>query len=54
MGLLQALRGQNWQQANAALVDLDGLEAILDNVRDRRARLMPSGGGGNGEITSVK
>jgi molecular chaperone HscB len=39
LGLMQALRGQNWQQANATLVELDGIETILATVRDRRTRL---------------
>ena len=41
LGLMQALRGQDWQQANAALVELAGLEAILTQVRERRAQLAP-------------
>ena len=41
MGLLQALRGQNWQQANIALTELDGLEGIMGDVRAIRERLMP-------------
>ncbi|MDX2028003.1 MAG: molecular chaperone DnaJ [Alphaproteobacteria bacterium] len=41
MGLMQALRGQNWQQANTTLVELDGLEVILGDVRTRRAELTP-------------
>ena len=53
MGLLQALRGQNWQQASAALVELDGLEVILNNVHARRAGLMPTGQD-NHEITRLK
>ncbi len=53
MGLLQALRGQNWQQANATLVELDGLEAILSSVRTRRAQLMPDNAGGD-DLASVK
>jgi len=39
MGLMQALRGQNWQLANTALIELDGLESILGDVRSVRARL---------------
>lgn len=39
MGLMQALRGQNWQLANEALIELDGLESILGDVRSVRARL---------------
>lgn len=42
MGLMHALRGENWQQAKAALSELDGLEAILGDVRTRRAALMPN------------
>ena len=41
LGLMQALRGQNWQEANAALVELAGLETLLNNVRERRAQLAP-------------
>ncbi len=41
MGLMQALRGQKWQEANAALIELDGLEAILGDVRSRRTKLTP-------------
>ena len=40
MGLLQALRGEQWQQANSALIELDGLEAILGDVRSKRAAFM--------------
>lgn len=43
MGLMQALRGQQWQQASTALIELDGLEAILDDVRTRRAALIGQG-----------
>ena len=43
VSLMQALRGENWQQAGATLVDLDGLEAILGDVRVRRAALTPDG-----------
>lgn len=42
MGLMQALRGQNWQQANDVLIELDGLEVILGDVRSARAKLMPA------------
>lgn len=41
MGLMQALRGENWQQARVTLVELDSLETILGDVRTRRAELMP-------------
>jgi molecular chaperone HscB len=40
MGLMQALRGEDWQQANTVLVQLDGIEAILGDVRARRTELM--------------
>jgi molecular chaperone HscB len=39
MGLMQALRSENWKQANAALTELDGLENILGDVRARRNAL---------------
>ena len=39
MGLMQALRGENWTQANTVLIELDGLETILGDVRLRRAEL---------------
>ena len=40
MGLMQALRGEQWQQANVTLVELDGLESILGDVRARRTALV--------------
>jgi len=40
MTLMQSLRGQNWQQANATLLELDELEDILSSVRDRRLELL--------------
>ena len=42
LGLMQALRGENWGQANTALVELDGLESILGAVRALRAELTVS------------
>lgn len=48
MGLMQALRGQKWQEASATLVELDGLEAILGDVRSRRTKLMPEHEGKSG------
>lgn len=42
VGLMHALRGEDWPQAKAALSELDGLEAILGDVRSRRAALMPN------------
>jgi molecular chaperone HscB len=42
MALMQALRGENWDQANQTLVQIDGVETILEEVRGRRTELMPS------------
>lgn len=42
VGLMRALRGEDWQLAKAALSEIDGLEAILGDVRARRASLMPN------------
>lgn len=53
LGLMQSLRGQNWEQANDTLVELDGLESILDNVRHRRAQLSPDVRSGEA-LSSVK
>lgn len=39
VSLMQALRAQKWQLANAILLEVDGLEAILSEVRDRRLSL---------------
>lgn len=50
MGLMQALRGQKWQEANAVLIELDGLEAILGDVRTRRTKLMPEQEGKAGVV----
>ncbi len=54
MGLMQALRGENWQQANVALVELDGLESILDAVRARRSEMRSPQSGKGGTIEGVK
>lgn len=51
MGLMQALRGQKWQEANAVLVELDGLEAILGDVRTRRVKLTPEQEGKTGVMS---
>ncbi len=40
MLLMQALRGGNWQQANQTLIEIDGVENILDEVRERRTGMM--------------
>lgn len=55
VGLMQALRSQNWQLANAILLEVDGLEAILNDVRSRRSSLTkkPPASGGD-ELTRVK
>jgi molecular chaperone HscB len=37
MLLMQALRGGNWRQANQTLSQIDGVESILDEVRERRS-----------------
>ncbi len=42
VGLMQALRNRNWQLATAMLTEIDGLESILNDVRERREVL--SGG----------
>lgn len=55
VGLMQALRSQNWQLANAILLEVDGLESLLSDTRARRttlAQLTPSGD--HDEISSVK
>lgn len=41
MILMQALRGGDWQQANSTLIQIDGVETILDEVRIRREGLTP-------------
>jgi molecular chaperone HscB len=43
MSLMQALRGQDWQRANLQLHELDGLEYIMDAVRQKRTGLVPDG-----------
>ena len=48
LGFMQALRGENWQQASATLVELDGLESILKNIHGRRAQLASDGGDSRG------
>ncbi len=45
MTLMQALRGQDWQQANDTLAELYGVEAILDEVRGTRTKMAPDGDG---------
>jgi len=37
MGLMQALRGQEWEKASSTLVHLDWLESILGDVRTKRS-----------------
>jgi molecular chaperone HscB len=53
MGLMQALRSQKWQEANTVLMELDGLESILGDVRTRRMKLTPDSGT-QGGIASVE
>ena len=43
MGFMQALRGQDWSQANNTLGEIDGLESILGEVRARRNKLTEQG-----------
>lgn len=40
MNLMQALRERNWNDAQTTLYDLESIEAILTNVRSRRASLI--------------
>lgn len=42
VGLMQALRTQNWSLANAMLSEVDGLDAILSKIRQRREGLIDS------------
>ncbi len=39
MRLMQSLRQQNWQSANAALLELDGMESLLAEARSKRQSL---------------
>lgn len=57
VGLMQALRNRNWQLANAMLIEVDGLESILNEVRGRRAVLpgpVAEDGGANGDIPRLR
>ncbi len=40
MLLMQALRGGDWLRANQTLVQIDGVEAIFDDVRSKREKLV--------------
>lgn len=40
MLLMQALRSSDWQRANQTLIQIDGIESILNEVRARRERLV--------------
>ncbi len=40
MVLMQALRASDWQRANQTLIQMDGIESILNEVRARRERLV--------------
>jgi len=46
MGLMQALRAQNWTLAGAILREVEGLERILNDVRDRRSDLAAASASG--------
>lgn len=54
VGLMQALRNQNWQLANALLCEVDGLESIMGEVREQRARLNIERPTGNEDFKTVK
>ncbi len=54
VSLMQALRSQNWTLANAVLFEVDGLESILKDVRDRRTVLAPYTGAHADDLASVK
>lgn len=54
VGLMQALRSQNWQLANAILLEVDGLETLLGDVRGRRSAMAGRVELGADEISSVK
>jgi len=40
VGLMKALRSKKWQLANAILLEVDGLESILKDVRGRRSEML--------------
>jgi molecular chaperone HscB len=40
MSLMQNLRASEWQRANLTLIQIDGIESILNEVRARRERLV--------------
>jgi molecular chaperone HscB len=42
MLLMQALRGGNWREANKTLSQIDGVETILNEVRERRSGMTHS------------
>lgn len=54
VSLMQALRAHNWQLANAILLEVDGLETLLGDVRERRAGYTVKDPTGRDELTSVK
>ncbi|MGE4351085.1 MAG: molecular chaperone DnaJ [Bdellovibrionales bacterium] len=54
VGLMQALRTQNWQLANAILLEVDGLEGLMSEVRSRRLTMTAPRGTGCDDITRVK
>lgn len=49
MTLMQALRSQDWRQANQILAELDGVEGILNEVRGCRVKLAPGNDKGTPE-----
>lgn len=54
MGLMQALRAQNWQLANALLCEVDGLEAMMAEIREKRALLKITSPTGEEDFRTVK
>ena len=54
VGLMQALRAQNWSLANSILLEVDGLESLLDDVRVRRAAIKPEAIVARDDVTPIK
>ena len=54
VGLMQALRAQNWQLANALLCEVDGLESIMSEVRHQRELLNIARPTGTEDFKTVK
>ncbi|MDD2325639.1 MAG: molecular chaperone DnaJ [Alphaproteobacteria bacterium] len=55
VSLMQALRSQNWQLANAILMEVDGLENLMDDVRGRRTSLaLTAAPSSDEDVTRIK